>query len=246
MRVQCDLSMGRTRLSAIACNDQYRVLGVYLRNMLELIGGDKPNLLLDLGCGPASYTLAAGEQSGAVSMVGVDIDNEALRTARGKGVDTVKADLNDRLPFPDKTFDLVISSQVIEHLLECDLFADEIHRILKPGGHAIIATENLAGWHNVLSLVLGFQPLTENVSAMKRIGNPFASNYGEVPRFDNLHTRVFTLFSLNEFLELHRLHPIAVKCSGYPPFPYPLSSLFCRLDPRHSRYIIIKVARTGD
>jgi SAM-dependent methyltransferase len=43
----------------------------------------------------------------------------------------------------DNTFDTVITFQVIEHIENDDLFVKEIHRVLKPGGTAIIATPNI-------------------------------------------------------------------------------------------------------
>ncbi len=45
-------------------------------------------------------------------------------------------------PFASNTFDVVITFQVIEHIENDDLFLQEIHRVLKPGGLAIITTPN--------------------------------------------------------------------------------------------------------
>jgi 2-polyprenyl-3-methyl-5-hydroxy-6-metoxy-1,4-benzoquinol methylase len=44
---------------------------------------------------------------------------------------------------PDNTYDRVVTFQVIEHIEEDDLFVKEIHRVLKPGGVAIITTPNI-------------------------------------------------------------------------------------------------------
>src|SRR5690606_33526142 len=46
------------------------------------------------------------------------------------------------LPFADNTYDVVISFQVIEHIQDDKLFLSEIHRVLKPGGVALITTPN--------------------------------------------------------------------------------------------------------
>ena len=45
---------------------------------------------------------------------------------------------------PDNSFDCVIAFQVIEHIQNDHLFVQEIHRVLKPGGKAIISTPNIA------------------------------------------------------------------------------------------------------
>lgn len=69
-------------------------------------------------------------------------------------------------------FDLVHANQVIEHLYETDLFIKEIYRILKKGGYAIISTPNLAGLHNIVSLILGKQPFPAHVSNEIVLGTP--------------------------------------------------------------------------
>lgn len=43
---------------------------------------------------------------------------------------------------PDSSFDFIVSFQVIEHVVKDELFVEEIHRILKPGGKAILTTPN--------------------------------------------------------------------------------------------------------
>lgn len=47
------------------------------------------------------------------------------------------------IPFPDNSFDTIVSFQVIEHLKNDDLFVKEIHRILRPGGTALLTTPNI-------------------------------------------------------------------------------------------------------
>jgi SAM-dependent methyltransferase len=51
-------------------------------------------------------------------------------------------DCNDRLPFPDHSFDLVWSSEVIEHLREPAFSLSELRRVTKPGGRIILTTPN--------------------------------------------------------------------------------------------------------
>ena len=47
------------------------------------------------------------------------------------------------LPYQSNQFDSVVSFQVIEHIKDDDLFLSEIHRVLKPGGTALITTPNI-------------------------------------------------------------------------------------------------------
>ena len=46
----------------------------------------------------------------------------------------------EELPFADSTFDVIIGLELVEHISFLDEFAREIHRLLKPGGLAIIST----------------------------------------------------------------------------------------------------------
>jgi SAM-dependent methyltransferase len=46
------------------------------------------------------------------------------------------------LPYPDASFDSLVSLQVIEHIQDDTLFLKEIHRVLRPGGVALITTPN--------------------------------------------------------------------------------------------------------
>jgi ubiquinone/menaquinone biosynthesis C-methylase UbiE len=47
------------------------------------------------------------------------------------------------LPYQDNQFESVVSFQVIEHIKKDELFLSEIHRVLKPGGTALITTPNI-------------------------------------------------------------------------------------------------------
>ena len=216
----------------------------YLEEICRLLRNEPPRQFLDLGCGNGDYTTRYAEACGAVEVVGVDIHAESLQSASMKGINTLQHDLNCALPLDGDSFDTVISTQVIEHLNECDRFASEIYRVLKPGGYAIISTENLACWSNIISLVLGFQPHVESVSKVRRIGNPFAGNYGQVIEHANMHhVNVFTYMSFIEFLRLHGFEIETIRCTGYPPAPQRLSGAFSRLDPVHSRYITVKARK---
>jgi SAM-dependent methyltransferase len=66
----------------------------------------------------------------------------------------------DGLPFNDEEFDTVSMVAVIEHLIEPIGALREIHRVLKPGGHLIVDTPNIAKWTRRLKLMLGYFPST--------------------------------------------------------------------------------------
>ena len=66
-------------------------------------------------------------------------------------------------------------------------------RVLKPGGIACISTNNLSSWHNIWSLVFGYQPFPMHVSDALIVGNPLNPEHGQ-PHEDagRIHVRVFT------------------------------------------------------
>jgi demethylmenaquinone methyltransferase/2-methoxy-6-polyprenyl-1,4-benzoquinol methylase/phosphoethanolamine N-methyltransferase len=112
--------------------------------LAEVRPGDK---VLDVGCGTGSLTLTAKAYAGANGAVhGIDASPGMIDLARKKakqsGQDVIfDVGLIEEIPFPDAAFDVVISRLAIHHLPD-DLkgrgFA-EILRVLKPGGHLLVA-----------------------------------------------------------------------------------------------------------
>ena len=180
----------------------------YRKRILELVASAEPTSLLDLGCHDGEWTqqlvLAAG---GSVERAaGVELIEDARQDAERRGIEAVAADLNDRLPFADESFDLVHANQVIEHVLDLDHFVTEIARVLRPGGRAIVCTENLASWHNIGALVLGYMPFSlTNISSRGAIGNPL--NLASTPAAELetswFHTRVLTAVGLEHLFRVH-------------------------------------------
>jgi SAM-dependent methyltransferase len=114
----------------------------------NFVGDGAGKTALDLGCrdGYWSEKLAArGYQVTAVDLM--PKYEKAL---------TVNADLP--LPFPDNSFDLVWSSEVIEHLKDPAFTVAEINRVLKPGGTLIMTTPNQGCWIFQLLERIGIAP----------------------------------------------------------------------------------------
>lgn len=102
---------------------------------LELRGKD----VLDLGCGYGGRTVRYGEM-GAAYVAGNEVRPEAVEEgfefARLKSVDNVEFFLApaEKLPFPDNRFDIVLSSDVFEHVENFDQSLRESLRVLNRGG----------------------------------------------------------------------------------------------------------------
>lgn len=97
--------------------------------------------VMDLGCGTGTLAIMAKQAQPNAEVVGLDADPEMLKMAYTKKNQEkldVKFDVgftND-LPYPDSSFDRVLSSIMIHHLKTPDKekTAREIYRVLKPGG----------------------------------------------------------------------------------------------------------------
>lgn len=208
------------------------------RNILSFVSNLPEASLLDLGChdGTWSLTLAAEARTSDVS--GVDIQEDQLAIARSKGVNGILADLSQPVPFESDKFDIVHANQVIEHLPDLDLFMAEIYRLLKPGGRAIISTENASSWHNIFASIMGWQmfSLTNFSSRMSGIGNPLALHRGTVQKWQSWnHRTILNYAGLLEYFRVFRYTRVFVKGAGY----YPLPAIIGRLDPRHSHFLTI-------
>src|SRR3954471_11812008 len=97
---------------------------------------------LDAGCGDGRYLAALGSEL-PERIAGVDIAERILETARSR---VPRADLRqanlESLPFEDAAFDLVLSSQVIEHVVDAPAAARELARVTRTGGRLVISTDN--------------------------------------------------------------------------------------------------------
>ena len=97
--------------------------------------------VLDLGCGTGRHTAWLAEAGARVTAV--DFSTKMLEQARRKvpaaEVRFVVHDLHDPLPLEDASFDAVVSGLVLEHLGDLDGFFRETHRVLRPGGRAVVS-----------------------------------------------------------------------------------------------------------
>src|SRR5215471_3304668 len=132
------------------------------RRLLAAAGVARGGRALDVGCGPGYFVRMLAEAVGpAGSVVGVDAAPEmteyASRRARRLPNCTFQPATAEALPFPDASFDVVVSSLVIHHLPDEGRLTAvrEMRRVLRPGGSLLLAEFSMPErgfWRAVASL----------------------------------------------------------------------------------------------
>jgi SAM-dependent methyltransferase len=92
--------------------------------------------ILDVGCGTGSI-LRYLKSCGYTNLHGLEISDYAIKRLRGEGI-KMHFGVLPEIALPDDTYDVVIASQVLEHVIRRRRFVSEIRRVLKPGGRAFI------------------------------------------------------------------------------------------------------------
>ena len=111
-----------------------------IANVLQTISHElKPELTLDCGCGSSpNINYLYGDR------VGIDINEKAIEFMKDYSNAQFQTGNARAIPFPEKSFDMVVCIEMLEHLSKGDAIKamSELVRVLKPKGHIILATPN--------------------------------------------------------------------------------------------------------
>jgi len=156
----------------------------------EVRSGDRA---LDLGCGAGQFTTLLAD-TGAQA-VGADVAEAALARARAVDprLDLRLVPVDGPLPLEDNAFDLVWSSEVIEHVADTARWLSEVRRVLAPGGRLLLTTPA----HGRLQVALG---------GIERMSDPLG---------DHLH--LYTRRSLQGLLKQFGFDQVSVRPAGGAP-----------------------------
>jgi ubiquinone/menaquinone biosynthesis C-methylase UbiE len=133
--------------------DEYRYDKLdYLPRLLDFSSYSGKSML-EVGCG-AGIDLVRFARAG-VSVAGIDLSRTAIELAR-RNVEQngLNADLRvmngESMQFPDDSFDVVYAHGVLQYTADANKMTSEIHRVLKPGGEAIVMVYNRHSWLNLM------------------------------------------------------------------------------------------------
>jgi SAM-dependent methyltransferase len=228
------------------------------KEQLACLERDPNALLIDLGCHTGVNTARLAGAVGPREVIGLECDATAIRQAAPRGIACVLANAEHPLPFGDGSVDVVTAMDVFEHLSDPRALVREIHRVLRLGGYCVIATPNLASWHNVFALVLGLQPfsgpnLTSMLDADLSVVRALHRDaYGLAPDATaeemevasvHRHIVVAAYRSLLRLLAQEGFQVERCRGFGYYPWPALAGRLLSRLDPAHSHHIVLKARK---
>lgn len=150
--------------------------------------------LIDQFVSEGAWLLDAGVGTGSLigrltkyHRFGVDISLDYLRIAREHRIDVALSKIED-LPYASKTFDAVVITDVIEHILRLDDAVDEMSRVLKDSGILLVRAPNQES----------------------------LKSYVEEWKYEYTHVRNFDVNSLRLYFEkVHKFEYVAHSFSGY-------------------------------
>lgn len=165
--------------------------------------------VLDVACGIGYGSAVLRKNTGVTEYVGMDCSEDALAEARAEfsaeGVHFAKGDATS-LPFPDGTFDTVVSLETIEHLARPEDAVKEFARILRPDG-CLIGSVPTRAYEELAASIHGENPYHLYIFDLDEIQALLARHFDQVHFFAatvDVVTRIVSMESETSGRELRR------------------------------------------
>ena len=138
----------------LAAHREYYAQGGYDDGRLkwtisEFLASQNFGRALQVGCGDGAMLELMG--TNCLEVVGVDASSSGIQRCLSRGVQALCLDIStDGLPFPDDSFDVIVSLETFEHLMNPHFAFQEIRRTLRPGGKFLCSVPNPLTGHPYL------------------------------------------------------------------------------------------------
>jgi len=186
--------------------------------MAKIVSGNKKRLL-DVGCGGGSLLFPFVKYH---DCYGVDVSEAQLKLAEMRGIKTYRTDMeSEDLPFENESFDLIVCSETIEHLLNPDNLLHEIHRTLRLGGTFILTFPNVN------------QPISWPMQILFDLPPRFSA------RYKSPHVRDYTLRLIRAILANFEFEIVRVAGTYVFPFEGKFSQWMATRFPRFGEKVIV-------
>lgn len=163
--------------------------------------------VLDVGCGTGGVTLIANEGKGN-EVRAVEPDQERAALARARGIDVDVGSLDEDYIASHGPFDVIMSSDVLEHLVAPAAMLRLFDQALRPDGIVLISVPNVAHWSVRANLLVG------------------RFEYESVGIMDATHLRWFTSGSIVQLLEHTGFEVVSLRHTSGVNLPLYRSRLF--------------------
>lgn len=154
------------------------------QDFLDLLPDSDAASILEIGCGFGDTGSAALSQGKCRYYAGVELVPEAAEKAKESLTEVLEGNVEELvMPWPEGTFDALLMSEVLEHLVEPWTTLERVVRLLRPGALVLASSPNVAHVRIITSLLRGRWELTDS--------GPM----------DRTHLRWFTPVSYREMFE---------------------------------------------
>lgn len=166
--------------------------------------------LLDIGCLNSSLGAAIRKSVKVARYYGIDLIEPEKVGSAADGMIYARGDVDVAMPFTDVRFDVIVCSEVLEHVFSPDNVFEYARNNLAQGGVLVVTTPNLAAWYNRVAFLFGYQPCFSEVSVRHNVGKVWTNDRGAVGG----HMRMFTLRALVELAACYGLEVTARASTG--------------------------------
>lgn len=116
-------------------------------DFVDRLPSDPGAAILEIGCGSGATGALALARGKAARYVGIEVCESAAAHAREVLTEVVVGDVERlELPWRPATFDAVILSEVLEHLIEPWAVLEKLHGVVRPGAMVLASSPNIAHW----------------------------------------------------------------------------------------------------